>query len=231
MASRKTKGIVAGVAGGALLLGAGGTFSLWADQEQHPGGTITPGHLNVDAGPVTWYDSSPDRLDPTVSYTPGIGQWQDYNLGQEATWNGVSTDFAGWSGEIEGLEKDPNMWRIVPGDQFFGLTTVKVQTEGDNMRAHLRVETPGVSGDLAEATGLRYLVVRHGGGQEMGEARPLNEPVDVPVEGTYGDAFEVLIIGDFSENISGGPGDQMSLMGPDTMAQLDNLTVTLEQVR
>ncbi|QCB92924.1 alternate-type signal peptide domain-containing protein [Cellulomonas shaoxiangyii] len=59
----KTKGILAGVAGVALLT-SGATFALWTDSGTAAGGTITNGRLDVNAAAVaTWADVSADRTD------------------------------------------------------------------------------------------------------------------------------------------------------------------------
>ncbi|WP_410602946.1 TasA family protein, partial [Bacillus sp. SIMBA_008] len=46
--NKKLTGIVAGAAGAALLL-SGGTYALWYDSAEAPGGTITAGNLDVAA--------------------------------------------------------------------------------------------------------------------------------------------------------------------------------------
>ena len=59
----KTKGVIAGVAGVALLTG-GSTFALWSASADLEGATITNGALAVDAGdPMEWVDVSADRAD------------------------------------------------------------------------------------------------------------------------------------------------------------------------
>jgi len=73
--NNKTKGVIAGIAGIALL-GGGTTFALWSDSATISGGTITNGNLEVEAiGPLTWADVSSD-----VSGTPvaiaNIANWR-----------------------------------------------------------------------------------------------------------------------------------------------------------
>ncbi|MCC2312654.1 alternate-type signal peptide domain-containing protein [Cellulomonas xiejunii] len=59
----KTKGIIAGVAGIALLSG-GSTFALWSAQDTVEGGTIVNGDLNVVADEsLSWIDASAPRGD------------------------------------------------------------------------------------------------------------------------------------------------------------------------
>lgn len=58
--NKKTTGIVAGATGAALLMG-GATFALWNDSAEVAGGAVTAGHLDVEAGTVSWQDVSADR--------------------------------------------------------------------------------------------------------------------------------------------------------------------------
>lgn len=59
----KTKGVIAGVAGLALLTG-GTTFALWSAEDDIDGGTITNGELGVVAvDAMVWRDVSDDRSD------------------------------------------------------------------------------------------------------------------------------------------------------------------------
>lgn len=54
----KTKGVIAGIAGLALL-GGGTTFALWSDSDTISGATITNGQLSVTAtGSMSWQDVS-----------------------------------------------------------------------------------------------------------------------------------------------------------------------------
>lgn len=81
-----TKGVIAGVAGLALLTG-GATFALWSDSATIAGGTITNGELEVvTVDPMVWRDVSDDRsdsphvIDPTTwRMVPGdIAQGTQY---------------------------------------------------------------------------------------------------------------------------------------------------------
>jgi alternate signal-mediated exported protein len=61
--NNKTKGVIAGIAGIALLAG-GSTFALWSDSDTVVGGTIVNGDLDVAAlGALSWKDVSGDRTD------------------------------------------------------------------------------------------------------------------------------------------------------------------------
>ncbi|HLS13021.1 MAG TPA: alternate-type signal peptide domain-containing protein [Beutenbergiaceae bacterium] len=61
--NKKTKGMLAGAAGAAILIG-GSTFALWSDSETVAGGEITAGNLDVAlVGDPQWKDVSEDRED------------------------------------------------------------------------------------------------------------------------------------------------------------------------
>jgi len=57
---KKTTGVLAGVAGAALLMG-GTTFALWSDSAGVDGATLTAGNLEVTTSDWGWQDVSPDR--------------------------------------------------------------------------------------------------------------------------------------------------------------------------
>lgn len=59
---KTTTGFIAGIAGGALLLG-GTTFALWSDSITVPSGVITSGNLDVELLETSWQDISADRTD------------------------------------------------------------------------------------------------------------------------------------------------------------------------
>ena len=70
----KTKGIIAGVAGIALLTG-GSTFALWSAQDSVAGGTIVNGDLNVVAdAALSWTDASAPRGD--AGHTIDLATWR-----------------------------------------------------------------------------------------------------------------------------------------------------------
>lgn len=60
--NKKLTGLVAGAAGGALLL-SGATYALWSDDGTVDGGTITSGNLDVAVLDGQWTDESADRSD------------------------------------------------------------------------------------------------------------------------------------------------------------------------
>ncbi|MBO3094187.1 alternate-type signal peptide domain-containing protein [Cellulomonas dongxiuzhuiae] len=108
--NKKTKGILAGTAGIALLTG-GATFAEWSDDATQDGGTITSGNLEVaPVGTPTWYDVSSDRTD--------------------------GADLAGLLTGRNGHVVDAN-WRIVPGDTAVAEFGFAVALEGDNLVANI----------------------------------------------------------------------------------------------
>lgn len=65
--SRKKQGMIAAVAGGALLLGTGATFAVWTDSETISGATITTGTLDlVPNEDAAWTYSGPGIVGGTV---------------------------------------------------------------------------------------------------------------------------------------------------------------------
>ena len=114
--NKKTKGIIAGAAGVALLAG-GATFATWSDELSLGGGSITAG--NLDVAPLTasgWYDASADRSDAVA--IPGF-------LGTELGLTGHSID--------------AGTWRMVPGDKAVAAFPFQLALEGDNVVAELDV--------------------------------------------------------------------------------------------
>jgi len=115
--SRRTAGIIAGVAGGALLLG-GTTYALWTDNAVQTGGTITNGNLDVAAlDAPTYYDVSQDRSDATDT-TP-------------------VTELAAHS------IPDLTAYTIVPGDVLESNFGFVVALEGDNLVGELNLSLAG----------------------------------------------------------------------------------------
>lgn len=114
--NKKTKGIIAGAAGVALLAG-GATFATWSDELSLGGGSITSG--NLDVAPLTasgWYDASADRTDAAA--IPGF-------LGSELSLTGHAIDI--------------DDWRMVPGDKAVAAFPFQLALEGDNVVAELDV--------------------------------------------------------------------------------------------
>lgn len=65
-----TKATIAAAAAGVLLLGGAGTVALWSGTGTINAGTVTTGHLTLDAtADGTWEDTSADAVNPT--FVPG----------------------------------------------------------------------------------------------------------------------------------------------------------------
>ncbi|MFE5307525.1 SipW-dependent-type signal peptide-containing protein [Isoptericola sp. NPDC056573] len=231
----RTKGIVAGVAGAALLLGAGGTFALWHDQGQVAGGVIRAGHLKVQAEETQWFDVSPDGGD-TQDLSGEVGQglrWDVNWLGQEQSLPiGVTTEFrsldadgtgAGTS-DVVGHQVDLGTWQAVPGDFVLGRTRVMAHAEGDNMEARVSVHGGNLEGELAQGLGLKFFVTDRDGNLLTGEAQDVSQATDVPVPGSGTQELQVFVLGNLPREI-----DRQDLTGAE--AVLQDMNVMLEQVR
>ncbi|MFD6135360.1 SipW-dependent-type signal peptide-containing protein [Isoptericola sp. NPDC060257] len=230
----KTKGIVAGVAGAALLLGAGGTFALWQDQGQVAGGVIRAGHLKVQAEETQWFDVSPDRGDAQElagDVGPGL-RWDAGWLGEEqSVLNGIMTEFrtldpdgtGSGTGPVVGHRINLPEWQTVPGDFVLGQTRVMAFAEGDNMDARLSVHGASLEGDLAQGLGLKFFVTDRDG-NVMSGAHDVSEATDLHFPGAGGHELQVFVLGNLPREISG-----QDLTG--TEAALLDMTVMLEQVR
>ena len=104
---KKTAGVVAGVAGAALLMG-GTTFALWSDSADVDGATITAGNLDVAVVP-------------------------DETSGSSWSWSDISADRTDSPHTIANLAD----FRIIPGDTIQGTIALDVALEGENMVANL----------------------------------------------------------------------------------------------
>jgi alternate signal-mediated exported protein len=101
MMNKLTKGTIAGAAGIVLLLGGAGTFALWNDTADIPGGTVTSGTLSFDdVAPGVWQDISPDvdgqpiTIDPATFLTvPGDVLAYTSEVVVNATGNNLLADF------------------------------------------------------------------------------------------------------------------------------------------
>lgn len=116
--NRRRTGLLAGLAGGVLLVG-GSTFALWSDSDTQTGGTITNGNLDVaKVGSVAYYDTSTDRTDANA---------EAGNPVTRANGHGVA-DIAAYS--------------IVPGDKLEANYPFAVALDGDNMVAKISASLP-----------------------------------------------------------------------------------------
>ncbi|MFE5341431.1 SipW-dependent-type signal peptide-containing protein [Isoptericola sp. NPDC056578] len=230
----RTKGIVAGVAGAALLLGAGGTFALWHDQGQVAGGVIRAGHLKVQAEETQWFDVSPDRGDAqdlTSEVGPALS-WDVNWLGEEQSLPiGVTTEFqtldpdatGSATGQVVGHQIDLGTWQAVPGDFVLGQTRVMAYAEGDNMEARLSVHGASLDGELAQGLGLKFFVTDQNGNVVSG-AHDVSEAADLHFPGSGMQELRVFVLGNLPRAI-----DRQDLTG--TEAVLQDMNVMLEQIR
>lgn len=215
----KTKGVIAGLAGLALLSG-GTTFALWSDSDSIPGGTITNGELGVTAASVGWFDVSPDRTDVTADLTPVT--------------------------DLDGHAIDLSTWRMVPGDVAEGTYGLDVTLEGDNLVANLDITSANGTVSLPEGLAISYRVYDAAGtevtaavldgasttlrfaaprtGQAAGA--PVNTGTIVVDDSTDADLF-VVVTADWSAEASGTTA--ASTMNAATV--LKDLAVSLQQDR
>jgi alternate signal-mediated exported protein len=142
--SRRIKGLIAGAAGAALLLG-GTTFALWSDSDSFGGASvIKAGNLDLDLGAPSIWDIS----------TSG------------ETWNGTArgdqqTTIPGIPGGLKGHRIDnPGDYAVSPADTDLAVYPFEVTLVGDNLVAKLSLTTTANGADLVpgyaeiEAAGL-----------------------------------------------------------------------------
>jgi alternate signal-mediated exported protein len=236
--ARRRKGIIAGAAGAALLLG-GSTFALWSDSVDIAGASITAGNLDISPvpalqNPVTFWDISSDRTDRNAKSPASTGTNDAHAI--------ASDDIAGY--------------RIVPGDTLLAAYKFDVVLEGDNLVATLNGQLTA-DGAVTTAFGNGLTVTYEiylgqdatgtllGSGTFTGSAvgKTALAVLEAPVQGGPGEAtpspaatpgitlmpssnvkVTVLVKAAFSSAVSGQT---------DVSAQkiLGDLTVSLEQVR
>lgn len=111
--NKKTKGVLAGAAGIALLAG-GTTFATWTETLTQEGAAITSGKLDITGvNTPAWFDVSADRADATAT-TPVTAR-RGHTIADLAT------------------------WKIVPGDSAEATYSYDIALEGDNLAAQLDV--------------------------------------------------------------------------------------------
>lgn len=114
--NRRRTGLLAGVAGGVLLIG-GSTFALWSDSDTQAGGTITNGNLDVAAaGSIAYFDTSANRTDATST-------------------NPITATAAHTIASIAS-------YTIVPGDTLEANYPFSVALDGDNLVANIKASLP-----------------------------------------------------------------------------------------
>jgi len=108
---RRSRAVVAGLTGAALLVGTGATFALWNDEARLQQDIIPLGELAVQAGPLSWMDISEWNI-----------QERDAHLG--------------WSQTARPI---PNIGQfiLVPGDYLRAEGTVYTTLIGETLQANL----------------------------------------------------------------------------------------------
>lgn len=206
--SNKQRGLAAIALAGIVATG-GSSFALWSDSAQVGGGTIMSGNLDVEASTGSWTDVSADRTDSPHAI-------------------------------------DLATYRIVPGDTIEGKYGVKAALEGDNLVAKLGLKNattgaPVATGDLAKNLTMTYSLVDADGNKV---ASATNVPVGTDADVTFAsedntnkgnlptlpktlgdtDNYSVVVDVTFDEAT---PNQELVK----TQAALENMTVTLDQVR
>ena len=178
--NRRAQGILAGLAGAALLLG-GGTYALWSASDNITGGKITAGDLNIKAGTFAAFDVSADRADATDEVIAGVN-----------TFLGHTVDLTAG---------DDSEWRIVPGDTVALVFPFTATVKGDNLVAELTMNTRAVlaSKDFTKPAGqLEFNYRLFHGATEI-----TNGPTAIPAQ----DSTKVAVIASNDLDMGGGAAD------------------------
>ncbi|MCL2788599.1 MAG: SipW-dependent-type signal peptide-containing protein [Micrococcales bacterium] len=128
--SRRSKGVLAAVSAGALLL-TGSTFALWSSQSNVQGGTIISGNLDLSVEALeAWDISGPGPVD------------NDSFRGDQT--EDLDTLYAGcgYAGGEKGHALPLGDWNAVPQDAWVFVVPLKIALQGDNMIAKLSVTLP-----------------------------------------------------------------------------------------
>lgn len=147
--SRRTRGVIAGLAGACLLLS--GTFALWSASDNQPGGTISNGNLDVaSVGDPTYWDVSADRSVDMTETTPVTG------LAAHSV-------------------ADITNYHIVPGDAIEANYGFSVALEGDNLVADIQASVEATTAPPEGVTFTVQMWVYQGGSWvASGSAQPLD---------------------------------------------------------
>ncbi len=202
----KTKGLIAGVAGIALLAG-GSTFALWSAEATVAGGTITNGDLNVTAAtPLSWVDTSADRTDaghPIININ---------------TWRMVPGDTAEGTVAVDvtligdNLAAELDLTSTAPADLNGLDLTYEVYKEGDTT-------TPVASGSYGAPVALRFAANT--------TSQEATSPTTIVVEESDGTTtLTVVITASFTDMGAAQDRDDVN-----AVTALGDLAVSLTQVR
>lgn len=165
--NKKLTGLVAGAAGGVLLL-SGGTYALWSDDGTVDGGTITSGNLDVVVLDGQWTDESADRSDQghaidltdfrivpgdTIqgSFGVDVGLEGDNMLAELALSGGDLSDALADGLSLEYVVRDSSGDEVAASSGAADGVTVALAAE-DNENSDTVAEVPAAVDDSAEFT-------------------------------------------------------------------------------
>ena len=126
--NKKTKGLVAGIAGAAILAGSAGTFALWRVSDDLGDSLVNTGRMTVTAGSGQWTDQSVVVMD----------------RGADSTGKLISNPGHQPNGTFFGIELGND--KLVPGDIWVGRFPVTETLEGTNIAAELYIPASPVAG-------------------------------------------------------------------------------------
>ncbi|MBO0923061.1 alternate-type signal peptide domain-containing protein [Cellulomonas sp. zg-ZUI199] len=203
----RTKGVVAGVAGVALLAG-GTTFALWSDSADVAGGTITNGKLDVEASALAWVDASPDRAD------------KGHAISNLTTWRMVPGDVVEGTSEIDVTLVGDNLVAELGVDTTAAANLPTGMTVTYAVYDGATTTDPVATGALGKDSSLRFAANREG----QAAGNPTN-PAPTIVVGTDGTAeLKVVVTATFSGTVTG-------TTSAGAATDLSKIGVTLTQVR
>ncbi|MDR1799826.1 MAG: alternate-type signal peptide domain-containing protein [Bifidobacteriaceae bacterium] len=207
--SLRTKGLVAGAAGLALLLG-GATFATWSDSGEADPGSVTHGNLDLAAefDSLTIYDVSSDR----VNQADAVATLLHDKTSQDKGGNAI----------------DQANFKAVPGDSIeLDLKGIEVTLSGDNMKADLTLSATGSAGNgwtltyqVFEWQTSNYVAISDDWAH--GDLGDLSTPVTVAEDAVDGAKYAVAISGSFDASDQNYVSEALDL---------GTISVNLTQVR
>lgn len=166
--NKKTKGVVAGAAGAAILLGTAGTFALWQVEREMAGAEVTGGVFSLSADELTWVETNlagdvlAENVDGEIQLVPdvvlrgtstnGVALAGEHLVAQLTTQAGEPAPEwldVTWSLGDETLEGDSVVLR--PGATANRALSVAIQLadqSGDENGSTVADEEPWLSGDF-----------------------------------------------------------------------------------
>ncbi|MDR2253217.1 MAG: hypothetical protein LBD97_05040 [Bifidobacteriaceae bacterium] len=215
--SKRTKGVIAGAAGVALLLG-GSTFALWSTTTSFgESGTIGMGEITVKTvGELELYDVSSDRTNTDAETQKMTGR----------DGHKIDTEDA-----------------LVPGDHLAVVQDFQLELKGDNLLAEISLAVGNVMNETITTSGavVTYSVQQSDGSEIVSDVPWGAEDASVTVEKYFATTanedngqnnvvtladgkFRVILFVEISTNIHG-----TALMN--LQQELTDMTVTVSQVR